>query len=38
MNFGWKIEQKLGEIKPEQKQNADLVRRKDGRFRDKDLA
>ncbi len=30
--------QKLGEVKPEQKQNSHLVRRKDGRFRDKDLA
>jgi linoleate 8R-lipoxygenase/9,12-octadecadienoate 8-hydroperoxide 8R-isomerase/linoleate 8R-lipoxygenase/9,12-octadecadienoate 8-hydroperoxide 8S-isomerase len=30
--------QKLGEVKPEQKQSSQLVRRKDGRFRDKDLA
>jgi hypothetical protein len=30
--------QKLGEVKPDQQQNSQLVRRKDGRFRDKDLA
>ena len=30
--------QKLGELKAEQKQNLHLVRRKDGRFRDRDLA
>lgn len=30
--------QKLGELKTEQKQNVHLIRRKDGRFRDKDLA
>lgn len=29
---------KLGELKPEDKQNLHLVRRRDGRFRDKDLA
>lgn len=32
------IFQKLGEVKQEQKQTSQLIRRKDGRFRDKDLA